>query len=151
MLGPWRESGSMRLPAGGPVSWTSREDEAEAAAIILAHSGLFDGTVTLTAATAPTFEEIAEIAAEVTDSAVSFTTVDDEDWVAFKVKHGTPESIARFMLNVFQGARDNYFAETTPTLSELLAREPRSVTSFIRDPKGFDQSSATFEQEARNV
>ena len=38
MLGPWRETGVIAAPADGPVSWTDRGDEAEAAAVILARS-----------------------------------------------------------------------------------------------------------------
>ena len=36
LLGPWRETGRITVPADGPVSWTAREDAAEAAAVILA-------------------------------------------------------------------------------------------------------------------
>ena len=35
LLGPWRETGVIATPADGPVSWTERADEAEAAAVIL--------------------------------------------------------------------------------------------------------------------
>jgi uncharacterized protein YbjT (DUF2867 family) len=42
LLGPWRETGIIAAPADGPVSWTDRGDEAEAAAVILAgrHPGV---------------------------------------------------------------------------------------------------------------
>src|SRR3984957_5165071 len=66
LLGPWRETGVIATPADGPVSWTERADEAEAAAVILAGPRHFDGPVTLTAGTAVTFGEIAGIASEVT-------------------------------------------------------------------------------------
>jgi uncharacterized protein YbjT (DUF2867 family) len=45
-----------RVPADGPVSWTAREDAAEAAAVVLASGGAYDGPVTMTvreALTAP--------------------------------------------------------------------------------------------------
>ena len=59
LLGPWRETGVIATPADGPVSWTERADEAEAAAVILAGERHFDGPVTLTASAAVTFGEIA--------------------------------------------------------------------------------------------
>src|SRR3954470_15415961 len=34
LVGSWRQTGVMSVPADGPVSWTAREDAAEAAAII---------------------------------------------------------------------------------------------------------------------
>ena len=55
LLGPWRETGRITVPADGPVSWTAREDAAEAAAVILASKADYDGPVTLTAKAAPTF------------------------------------------------------------------------------------------------
>ena len=66
LLGPWRETGVIATPADGPVSWTERADEAEAAAVILASERHFDGPVTLTASAAVTFGEIAGIASDLT-------------------------------------------------------------------------------------
>lgn len=73
LMGPWRETGSFAVPADGPVSWTAREDAAEAAAVILASNGAYDGPTTLTASAAPTFEEIAAIASELTGSTIEVT------------------------------------------------------------------------------
>src|SRR6202034_23044 len=64
LLGPWRETGRITVPADGPVSWTAREDAAEAAAIVLASNGAYDGPTTITANAAPTFNDIAGIASE---------------------------------------------------------------------------------------
>src|SRR6201999_1277646 len=66
LLGPWRESGVIAVPADGPVSWTAREDAAEAAAAILASDGAYDGPTTLTADAAPTFADIAALLSELT-------------------------------------------------------------------------------------
>src|ERR1700748_2480818 len=66
LLGPWRETGTIAAPADGPVSWTDRGDEAEAAAVILAGPRPFDGPVTLTADAAVTFGDIAGTASELT-------------------------------------------------------------------------------------
>ncbi|MWA04272.1 hypothetical protein F8568_037180 [Actinomadura sp. LD22] len=71
LLGHWRETGRITVPADGPMSWTARDDEAEAAAIILAANGGYDGPVTLTAGAAPTFTEIADIASEVTGRTIA--------------------------------------------------------------------------------
>ncbi|MEP7091239.1 MAG: hypothetical protein ABI776_14160 [Nocardioidaceae bacterium] len=75
-MGPWRETGSFALPADGPVSWTAREDAAEAAAVILASNGAYDGPTTLTASAAPTFEEIAAIASELTGRTIEVMLLD---------------------------------------------------------------------------
>jgi uncharacterized protein YbjT (DUF2867 family) len=133
MLGPWRESGTIAAPADGPASWTDRGDEAEAAAVILARDGSFDGPVTLTAGAAPTFDDIATIASGLTGRDIQRVVMDDEEWVAAQVAHGSPEPMARMLLGFFQAARQGSFAEVSPTLGELLGREPRSVRDLLAE------------------
>lgn len=133
MLGPWRETGTIAAPADGPASWTDRGDEAEAAAVILARDGSFDGPVTLTAGAAPTFDDIATIASGLTGRDIQRVVMDDEEWVAAQVAHGSPEPMARMLLGFFQAARQGSFAEVSPTLGELLGREPRSVRDLLAE------------------
>ncbi|MGW5723457.1 NAD(P)H-binding protein [Amycolatopsis sp. NPDC003865] len=120
LLGPWRETGEVVAPEDGPVSWTHRADAAEAAAVILAGHTV-DGPVTLTAPTAVTFADIAA------DREVKRVVVDDEQWVAGRIAAGTPEPMARMLLTLFTAARRGDFAETSPSLGELLGREPLPV------------------------
>ncbi|RAJ44622.1 putative NAD(P)-binding protein [Kitasatospora sp. SolWspMP-SS2h] len=157
LAGPWRETGTLTVPADGPVSWTAREDAAEAAAVILAalagyggpaaaghgdpttagHGGPaargYDGPVTLTAAAAPTFHQVADLAAELSGRPVRCVAVDPEEWVATQVASGTPEFMARFTLGIYQAAAQGRFAGTDPLLSALLAREPRTVRDLLAD------------------
>jgi NAD(P)H dehydrogenase (quinone) len=130
LLGPWRETGVITAPADGPVSWTSRADQAEAAAVILA-ARTFDGPVTLTAGEAVTFDDIAAIASSLTGHTVKRVVVDDEEWVAERVAQGSPEFMARFLLSVFQAARAGGFAGVDPLLGELLGRPPRTVADHL--------------------
>ena len=133
LLGPWRETGVIATPADGPVSWTERADEAEAAAVILAGEQPFDGPVTLTASAAVTFGEIAGIASEVTGRDIRRVVVDDEQWVADGVAHGTPEPMARLMLGFYLAAREGRFAGVNPLLGDLLGRQPRTVRDLIAE------------------
>jgi uncharacterized protein YbjT (DUF2867 family) len=133
MLGPWLETGVIAAPADGPASWTGRADEAEAAAVILASEGGYDGPVTLTAGAAPTFGDIAEIASGLTGRDIQRVVMADEEWVAAQVGHGTPEPVARMLLGFFQAARAGQFAEVSPLLGELLGREPRTVRDLLAE------------------
>ncbi|NAZ87348.1 NmrA family NAD(P)-binding protein [Kineococcus indalonis] len=132
--GPWRETGVVAVPADGPVSWTAREDAAEAAAAVLASGGAHDGPITLTAGAAPTFEEVARTASELTGRHVERVLVDPEGWVAAQVAAGQEESRARFALGVFQGAEQGFFAGTDPLLATLLGRAPRTVREVLAAP-----------------
>lgn len=106
LTGPWRETGVMAVPADGPVSWTGRGDAAEAAAIIVVSDGAFDGPTTLTASTAPTFEEIAAIASELTGRAVEHVVMDEDEWMTVQIAAGQPEFAARFTLGMYQAAQE---------------------------------------------
>jgi len=134
LMGPWRESGAIAVPADGPVSWTAREDSAEAAAIILASNGAYDGLTTITASAAPTYEEAAAIASVVSGRAVSYELLDEDDWIARQVAAGAEEFMARFSLTMYQAAARGDFAGTDPLLAELLGREPRTVRELLENP-----------------
>ncbi|WAL70665.1 NAD(P)H-binding protein [Kitasatospora sp. YST-16] len=131
LLGPWRETGTITVPADGPVSWTARADSAEAAAAVLADPGAHDGPVTLTAPEAPTFQQVAELAGELSGRPVRCVTVDPEDWVAGQVAQGTPEFMARFTLGIYLAAAQGRFAGTDPLLPALLPRAPRTVRDLL--------------------
>jgi len=133
-MGDWRDTGVVTIPADGPMSWTAREDSAEAAAIILASNGDYNGPVTLTATSAPTFAEISSIASELTGRTITTSVLGDDAWLAAQVAAGTPEGMARFMLGMYQAADQGFFAGTDPLLTSLLGREPRSVRDLLKQP-----------------
>ncbi|MFZ0090614.1 MAG: NAD(P)H-binding protein [Solirubrobacteraceae bacterium] len=136
LLGPWRETGLITVPADGPVSWTAREDAAEAAAIVLAshRHRAYDGPTTLTANAAPTFADIAAIASELTNQKIGFEAIGEDSWVAAQVAAGQEEFMARFMLGMYQAAHEGFFAGVDPLLGNLLGREPQTVRDLFATP-----------------
>jgi uncharacterized protein YbjT (DUF2867 family) len=134
LLGPWRESGFITVPADGPVSWTARQDAAEAAAIVLASNGAYDGPTTITANAAPTFNDIAGIASELTNRTIGFAAIGEDSWVAAQVAAGQEEFMARFMLGMYQAAHEGFFAGVDPLLGVLLGREPQTVRDLLATP-----------------
>jgi NAD(P)H dehydrogenase (quinone) len=131
LTGPWRETGVIAVPGDGPVSWTAREDAAEAAAVVLASNGAYDGPATLTAGAAPTFEDIAAIASELTGRTVKVEIMAEDEWLAAQTAHGTAEYMARFLLGFYQAARRGDFAGVDPLLAGLLGREPRTARDLL--------------------
>jgi NAD(P)H dehydrogenase (quinone) len=131
LMGSWRETGVIAVPADGPVSWTAREDAAEAAAVILAAGGGHDGPTTLTASTAPTFADLAVIASELSGRAVKCEVIGQDEWIAAQVANGAQEFMARFLLGMYQAAQQGYFAGVDPLLGKLLGREPRTVRDLL--------------------
>ncbi|SDR87870.1 NmrA family NAD(P)-binding protein [Microlunatus soli] len=136
LAGPWQDTGRITVPADGPVSWTAREDAAEAAAIILAEGAGYDGPVTLTADAAPTFVDVAEIASELVGRTIERELVEPDAWLAGQATAGLPEAAARFTLGMYQAAEQKYFAGTDPLLSRLLGRPARSVRDVLGSALG---------------
>jgi NAD(P)H dehydrogenase (quinone) len=142
LMGPWRETGVVTVPADGPVSWTAREDLAEAAAIILASNGAYEGPTTLTASTALTFEEITAIASDLTGRTVELAVMNTDDWVAAQIAAGQAEFVARFTVGMYQAAHQGFFAGVDPLLGALLGREPRTVRDLLAQPDTHDRRAA---------
>jgi uncharacterized protein YbjT (DUF2867 family) len=134
LAGPWRETGVVRVPADGPVSWTAREDAAEAAAVVLASNGAYDGPITLTAPAAPTFADVAAIASDLTGDTVGYEVVDPDAWLATQIAQGMPEFRARFTLGFYEAAEQGRFAGVDPLLGTLLGRASRSVRDLLAAP-----------------
>jgi NAD(P)H dehydrogenase (quinone) len=134
LVGDWRSTGSFSVPVDGPVSWTSRDDAAEAAAAVLLSDGAYDGAITLTAGAAPTFDEVATIAGDIAGRHVERLVVGDDAWLAEQTAAGTPEFMARFTLGIYLAAAEGRFAGVDPLLARLLGREPRTVRELLAEP-----------------
>ncbi|SDO91280.1 Uncharacterized conserved protein YbjT, contains NAD(P)-binding and DUF2867 domains [Microbacterium sp. ru370.1] len=131
LLGPWRKTGAVSVPADGPVSWTSRDDLAEAAARLLQGEVLPLGPVTLTATAAPRFADLARWAGEAAGRDIALDVIDEEEWTQRAIAAGRPEGAVRFTLGIFQAARGGFFAGTDPALRDVLGREPVTARSIV--------------------
>ncbi|WP_067689111.1 NmrA family NAD(P)-binding protein [Nocardia jejuensis] len=132
LLGNALETGELRAPADGPVSWTEHADLAEAAAIVLAEPDLIDGaTPPLTAPNALDLNDIAAILTDLSGRTVRRVIVEDEDWTAGLITHGVPEAQAELLLGMFHASRRGEFATTDPALESLLGHEATSVRTFL--------------------
>ncbi|MCA2215973.1 NmrA family NAD(P)-binding protein [Jidongwangia harbinensis] len=132
LLGRALETGELVAPADGPVSWTAHADLAEAAAIILADEGRYDGpTPPLTAPDTLDLAEVAAVAAELTGRPVRRVVADDDEWTATAIGHGVPADRAHLLLGMFRAARRGEFATTGPALADLLGRAATPVRAVL--------------------
>ncbi|MFF4111978.1 NAD(P)H-binding protein [Streptomyces sp. NPDC001714] len=133
-LAPGLASGEVALPADGPVCWTAHADLAEAAAVILADEGRFEGpTPSLTGSEALTFADLASLATELTGRPCTRTTAPDDTFRAHLVDGGVPAETAGQLLTIFTAAREGEFATPDPTLAKLIGREPTSLRTLLRE------------------
>ncbi|WP_033260567.1 NAD(P)H-binding protein [Amycolatopsis vancoresmycina] len=132
LLGDALRTGELVAPADGPVSWTAHDDLAEAAAIILADEGRFDGpTPPLTAPVALDLEDVATLLGELAGWPIRRVVADDEDWVAGLTGHGVPAARAELLLGMFRAARRGEFATTGAGLEELLGRPATPLRAVL--------------------
>jgi len=132
ILGQALTTGEIVAPADGPVSWTTHADLAEAAAIILADPGRFDGpTPPLTALDTFDLEDVAGVLTKLTGRTIRRTVADDDEWAAGLAAHGAPEALAPMLLGMFRAARRGGFSATSPTLGDLLGRPATALGSFL--------------------
>ena len=132
ILGQALTTGEIVAPADGPVSWTTPADLAEAAAIILAGPGRFDGpTPPLTAPDVFDMQDVADILTKLTGRTIRRTVAGDDEWAAGLAAHGAPEALATMMLGMFRAARRGEFSVTSPALGDLLGRPATPLSSFL--------------------
>ena len=133
LLGPWRQTETIAMPADGPFSWVDRRDAAEAAATILTSDAQPDGPVDLTLPSPVTLADFASAASELTGRRIERVVVNDEEWVSREMARGVSEPVARFTLSMFQATRGGHFSRPGSMLSQLLGREPRNIAEQLAD------------------
>ena len=121
-------SGSILAPADGKVSWTAREDLAEADAIVLARGDAAPGaTAAWTAGEALDLAEVAEMLSELTGRKVERVIVSDEDFLAGLARNGVPAHLHDLIIGLWRAARNGEFSRVDPTLGTILGRSPKTV------------------------
>lgn len=134
LLGAALATGELVAPEDGPVSWTTHDDLAAAAAVVLTSADdRFDGaTPPLTASTALDLADVAGILTEQTGRTIRRVVVADDEWTAGLVGHGMPTARAAMLLGMFHASRRGEFAVTDPTLTELLGRPATPLHALLR-------------------
>ncbi len=125
-------TGMIEAPADGKVAWTAHADLADAAAIILANEGQYDGpTPPLTGLQALDLADLAGIASELLDRPVCRQTLTDEDMRAKMTASGMPSRVAEITLGLYIASRKGEFAPVDPTMMRLLGRPPVSMRDLL--------------------
>lgn len=131
-MGDALRTGELAAPADGKVSWTAHADLAEAAAVILADEGRYDGpTPPLTGAEALDLADLTAIAAELTGRSIHRRLLADDELKAQMAARGAPPGAAEIVLGFYRASRGGEFATVDATLERLLGRRPTSMSAVI--------------------
>ena len=132
MLGDGPAKGVIAAPQDGKVSWTAHADLAQAAAIILAQEGMFDGpTPPLTAGQALDLADIAAILTDLLGRTVGREVMSDDALRNAMAGRGVPGRVADIALGLYAAARAGEFGTVDPTLARLLGREPTPLRDVL--------------------
>ena len=134
LMGDALKTGVIETTADGKIAWTAHADLAEAAAIIVADEGRYDGpTPPLTASKALDYDDVAEMVSELIGKPVRHDKLSDE---ALRVKilaRGAPEVATRMLLGLYAASRKGEFATIDPTLTQLLGRTTITMRELISE------------------
>lgn len=127
MFGQGLQSGELLAPEDGPVAWTAHADLAETAAVAMTSDALDAITPPLTASRALTLHELAAIASEVSGRTIRRVVITDDAYRAGLLGNGLPPHVADMLVGMVRASREGAFAQTSPTLRELVGHAPVEV------------------------
>lgn len=123
----------VHAPSGeGKAGLASRDDLAEAHAIVLSEDGHAYKTYALYGDPAVSFSNVAEILSEIRGETVPYVAGTDEDYIGHLMASGLPEPAARFALGWVQGVNAGAWDGKAGDLEKLLGRKPMTVAEFLR-------------------
>ncbi|MFI0239129.1 NAD(P)H-binding protein [Streptomyces sp. NPDC016845] len=133
MLGDALRTGRLVAPQDGPVSWTAHADLAEAAALVLAGAGRFDGpSPALTGADSLDLADIAALVSDLAGRTVERVIVPDAEYHAGLIAHGAPAPQADLLLGLFRAGRQGEFAAVDPALASLTGHAPTPLRDVLK-------------------
>ncbi|WP_217182982.1 SDR family oxidoreductase [Streptomyces sp. AC495_CC817] len=116
----------------GRVASASREDFADAAAVVLLEDGHIGEVYELGGDVAWSYDELAEAASTILGREVEYVRVTPEEQVAALREAGLDEGTAGFVAALDAGIRDGALGDTDGTLSRLIGRPTTPLVVGLR-------------------
>ncbi|MES2746614.1 MAG: NAD(P)H-binding protein [Bdellovibrionota bacterium] len=126
------KDGQLVAPEDGPVSWTTHDDLADAAAAALTLGTTLSGlTPPLVAPNAFDFAAIAQMASEIVGREIKRITVSDEEFKKTLLTRGLPEPVINIFIGMFKASRQGEFSSTDSTLEKVIGKKPISLYDYL--------------------
>jgi NAD(P)H dehydrogenase (quinone) len=124
----------IRVPAGsGKIRPITRDNIAEAQAVVLTEGGHENKIYSLAGEPAVSLADIAKILSDIRGKEVPYITVSDQQYIENWKAEGFPEPVAAFALSWVHGINSGEWGEQTGDLERLLGRRPTKIDEFLRD------------------
>jgi len=127
-----KENKTIFVPADETqAAFTSRNDLAEAAAIILKSGDFANSELNLTNTEKVNFKDIAGILSTVFDDEVKFVNPTAEVYNQVLTDAGLPAAVIGLLSGITASIKAGEFDKTTNDLQDILKRKPQSVAAFL--------------------
>jgi NAD(P)H dehydrogenase (quinone) len=121
------------FPAGqGKTPFVARTEMAEAAAVVLTTPGHENQEYAITAETAYSFDEIAEMISEIVGKDVKYHRPDVDTYIEQLVQLGVPKENASFFAGFGEAIANGEFDTDRSDLAKLLGRKPLELKEFLK-------------------
>lgn len=122
----------INVPAnGGKMAPATRDELAEAHAVILTTPGHENKTYSLGGSDAVSFSDIANMLAAVKGQPVSFNTITAEAYIDAIVAKGVPRNVAEFITSWVMAIEGGEFAYQSGDLERLLGRKTKTFREYL--------------------
>lgn len=121
------------FPAGeGKAAYVSRNDLAEAAAIVLSSGGHENKEYAMNNIENYSMKNVADILSEITNSTVSYTSPSAEVYSDVLTKAGVPGEYIGMFINFAEAIKQGEFQAESSDLEKILERKPVSLSAFLK-------------------
>jgi NAD(P)H dehydrogenase (quinone) len=132
----------IKVPANnGKVAPATRDELAEAHAVILSTPGHENKTYSLGGSDSVSFSDMANILADLKGQPVAFNTVTAEEYIDAKVALGLPRNVAEFITGWALAIGEGEFEYRSGDLERLLGRKTKTFREYIESILGYNISN----------
>lgn len=122
----------IKVPAdNGKMAAATRDELAEAHAIILSIPGHENKTYSLGGSNAVSFADIAKILAEIKGQPVPFTTITTAEYIDGIMAKGVPRHVAEFITSWVTAINEGEFEYQSGDLERLLGRKTKTFRAYL--------------------
>lgn len=116
----------------GKIASASRLDYATAAAVVLTQEGHENKVYELAGDTSYTLDEVAKWTSEISKKEVTYNDLPEEEYKAFLIQVGLPESFASILADSDEGISKDALCSDSKDLHQLIGRATTSMQETIR-------------------
>ncbi|MPR35816.1 NmrA family NAD(P)-binding protein [Salmonirosea aquatica] len=135
--GPNPYENGIKVPANeGKMAPATRDELAEAHAVILSTPGHENKTYSLGGSNAISFSDMARILADIKGQPVAFTTITAEEYIDERVVKGVPRQVAEFITGWVLAIEGGEFAYQSGDLEGLIGRKTKTFRELMETTLG---------------